>query len=268
MRTTVLRRPVAASRGVLISAASVVGVAVVWFLLTMGEAESRVLSPLTLPSPGEVVSQIKSLWFDAALTRSVGYSLGRILLGFALSIAVGVPLGIAAGCFRGIDAALRPHTLFLRNIPIAALIPLTLVWFGLGEMQKIFFIFIATVGFVIYDTTRAVLDVPENFVETAYTLGATDREVVAKVLVPLALPDVVNSLRLLFGLAFGYIVLAELIDAKFGLGYIIQNAQRRGPREHIYLVLLIITLLAFGLDRLIFWGQKKLFPYKFNEEAE
>jgi NitT/TauT family transport system permease protein len=89
--------------------------------------------------------------------------------------------------------------------------------------------------------------------------------VIGKVLIPLAFPDIFNSLRLLFGLAFGYIVLAELIDAKFGLGYILQVAQRRGPREHIYLVLFVISLLAYGIDRLLWSLQKKLFPYKFAE---
>ena len=156
--------------------------------------------------------------------------------------------------------------MFLRNVPIAALIPLTLVWFGLGEPQKVFFIFIACLGFVIFDTTRAVLDVDERYVETAYTLGARERHVITKVLIPLALPDIVNSLRLLFGIAFGYIVLAELIDAKHGLGYIIQVAQRRGPREHIYLVLVIISILALVIDRLLWRLQRYLFPYRFARE--
>ena len=257
-----LTRPLALA----LQVGSVAVVLLVWFLLTWGAPEERVLSPLTLPSPGEVAGQIKSLWFDAALSRSIGWSLGRILFGFGLAAAVGIPLGIVAGCFRSAEAALRPITIFLRNIPIAALIPLTLVWFGLGESQKVFFIFIACVGFVVFDTTDAVLDVDERYVQTAYTLGAGRRDVIFKVLIPLALPAIFNSLRLLFGLAFGYIVLAELIDAKFGLGYIIQVAQRRGPREHIYLVLVVITLIAFGIDRLLFWIQKKLFPYMFAEE--
>lgn len=245
---------------------SVALILLVWWALTYGPAEERVLSPLTLPSPGEVLASFKSLWFDAALTRSTGWSLGRIFLGFGLAALVGIPLGILAGCFRGVEAFLRPTTLFLRNVPIAALIPLTLVWFGLGETQKIFFIFIACVGFVIFDTAGAIGAVDERYVETAYTLGGKRWQVVAKVLIPLALPDIVNSLRLLFGLAFGYIVLAELIDAKFGLGYIIQVAQRRGPREHIYWVLLIISLLAFGIDRLLLAAQRWLFPYRYAED--
>lgn len=262
----VLRRPLSQLWGLALQLLSVLFILLLWGALTWGSPEERVLSPLTLPSPGEVVGQIKSLWFDAALTRSTGWSLRRILFGFGLAALVGIPVGILAGCFRGVEAFLKPVTLFLRNVPIAALIPLTLVWFGLGETQKVFFIFIACLGFVIFDTTRAILDVDERYAETAYTLGAKKHQVIGKVLIPLALPDVFNSLRLLFGLAFGYIVLAELIDAKFGLGHIIQVAQRRGPREHIYLVLLVISMFAFGIDRLLWYTQKKLFPYRFTEE--
>lgn len=262
----VLRRPLPQLSGLALQLLSVVLLLIVWGALTWGSPEERVLSPLTLPSPGEVVGEVKSLWFDAALTRSTGWSLRRILLGFGLAALIGIPVGILAGCFRGVEAFLKPATLFLRNVPIAALIPLTLVWFGLGETQKVFFIFIACIGFVIFDTTRAILDVDERYAETAYTLGAKKHQVIGKVLIPLALPDIFNSLRLLFGLAFGYIVLAELIDAKFGLGYIVQVSQRRGPREHIYLVLLVISMLAFTIDRLLWYAQKKLFPYKFVDE--
>lgn len=245
---------------------SVVLIGLLWWGLTYGSPEERVMSPLTLPSPGEVLASFKSLWFDAALTRSTGWSLGRIFLGFGLAVLVGVPLGILAGCFKAVESLLRPVTLFLRNVPIAALIPLTLVWFGLGETQKVFFIFIACVGFVVFDSAGAIAAVDERYVETAHTLGAKRWQVVAKVLIQIALPDIVNSLRLLFGIAFGYIVLAELIDAKFGLGYIIQVATRRGPREHIYWVLLIISLLAFSIDRLLLWAQRWLFPYRYAED--
>jgi ABC-type nitrate/sulfonate/bicarbonate transport system permease component len=261
-----LRRPLGLRGAVLAQVGSVAFLLLLWWALTYGPVENRVLSPLVLPSPGEVVSQIRSLWFDAALTRSTFWSLQRILAGFGLAMLVGVPLGIFAGCMRAVEAALKPVTVFLRNVPIAALIPLTLVWFGLGETQKVFFIFIACIGFVIFDTTRAILEVDQRYVESAYTMGASRAQVVRKVLIPLAAPDIFNSGRLLFGLAFGYIVLAELIDAKFGLGYIIQNAQRRGPREHIYLVLFLIAMLAYAIDRGLLALQRRLFPYRFAKE--
>jgi ABC-type nitrate/sulfonate/bicarbonate transport system permease component len=128
------------------------------------------------------------------------------------------------------------------------------------------FIFIACVPFVYSDAVSAVATVPERYVEAAQTLGATRAQIVWKVLVALALPDVYNSLRHLFGLAFGYIMLAELINAQHGLGYLLMSSQRRGLSEHIILILMIIGLLAWGIDRLLYWFQKGLFPYRVVEE--
>ena len=177
-------------------------------------------------------------------------------------MAVGVPLGILAGSYRVLEASAAPLSLFGRNIPIAALIPLTILWFGIEETQKVMFIFIACVPFVFADSVRAVTSVHDRYVETAQTLGATSVQVIWKVLVALALPDIYSSLRSLFGLAFGYIMLAELINAKHGLGYLLSMSQRRGLSEHIILILLIIGALAYGIDRFLYCLQRGLFPYR------
>ena len=305
-------------------------VLLVWHVLTVGEPEQRIIDSYTLPSLGETARSFHSLWFDRALARSAFSSLERVLGGFLLAIAVGVPLGVAAGAFKRLYAFLKPLSIFGRNIPIAALIPLTLIWFGLGEAQKVMFIFLAAAPFIFFDSASAVDSVPDIYLDTAYTLGARftprrglawaglialayglvfglaylavaedpgtaeadaalrvawNRELakvagvgfvlgfllwfpivafqsVRKVLFALALPEIVNSLRLLFGLAFGYIMLAEVINAEHGLGAIIITSQRRGPREHIYLALIIIAVLAFVIDRGILAAQRRLFPYR------
>jgi ABC-type nitrate/sulfonate/bicarbonate transport system permease component len=103
-------------------------------------------------------------------------------------------------------------------------------------------------------------------VETAQTLGASALQIVRKVLLPLALPEIYSSLRHLFGLAFGYIMLAELINAQRGLGSLLMMSQRRGLSEHIILILIIIGLLAYGIDRLLYFFQRGLFPYRVVEE--
>jgi len=235
---------------------------VLWWAFTLGATpESRMISPVVLPSPGEVLRSFPSLWTERALIESVAATLRRVLTGFALAILVGVPFGILAGSYRAFDAALAPIALFGRNIPIAALIPLTILWFGIEETQKTMFIFLATVPFVFSGTVEAVLGVHDRYVETAQTLGANQRQVVSKVLIALALPSIYNNLRNLFGLAFGYIMLAELINAKYGLGYLLSTSQRRGLTEHIILILMIIGLLAFAIDRLLLWFQSQLFPY-------
>src|SRR5262245_22213247 len=238
-----------------------------WWLATSGlGSEDRLISPIILPSPAEVVRSFPSLWRDRALVASIAATLQRVLIGFGLAALVGVPLGVVAGAWRLVEAAGAPLALFGRNLPVAALIPLTILWFGIDEAQKIMFIFIACVPFVYSDAAAAIASVPDRYIETAQTLGASPFQIVRKVLVALALPDIYNSLRHLFGLAFGYIMLAELINAQYGLGYLLMSSQRRGLSEHIILILMIIGLLAFGIDRLLFWFQRGLFPYRVVED--
>ena len=146
-------------------------------------------------------------------------------------------------------------------MPVAALIPLTLVWFGLGESQKTGFIFIATVSFIIFDATSSVMLVDQKYLDTAYTLGASRWQIIRKVLVPLAMPRIWTSIRLLFGLGFGYIILAEGINQDTGIGTLIYVSQRRGLYEHVYLSTLVIALLAFLVDRLLYAIGRYLFPY-------
>jgi ABC-type nitrate/sulfonate/bicarbonate transport system permease component len=306
----------------------------IWGFLTAGETiEERIISPYVLPSLGETAESFPSLWFDRALARSIFWSLARVLGGFLLAAAIAVPLGVVAACYTRVNAFFRPLSIFGRNIPIAALIPLTLMWFGINETQKVVFIFLASVAFIFFDTAHAVDGISSRFLDTAYTLGArstpswgakralqigavyalifaggvavflklatpdlTGRQIlerpspwiaamiglvtgfavwfpiqahqaIRKVLFPLALPNIMNSLRLLFGIAFGYVMLAEVINARHGLGHLIIMSQRQPPREHIYLILIIISLLAFGIDRLVFWGQKRWFPYREYAES-
>jgi NitT/TauT family transport system permease protein len=238
-----------------------------WWLATSGlRSEDRLISPVILPSPLEVARSLPSLVNDRALVASIAATLKRVLIGFGLAALVGVPLGIVAGSWRVVEAAGAPLALFGRNLPVAALIPLTILWFGIDELQKVMFIFIACVPFVYSDAAAAVANVPERYIETAQTLGASQMQIVRKVLVALALPDIYNSLRHMFGLAFGYIMLAELINAQHGLGYLLMTSQRRGLSEHIILILIIIGLLAYGIDRVLAWFQRGLFPYRAVED--
>lgn len=323
-RVRTIRDAPSYTEGLVFGAACIGFVLGLWWLLTLGEGDSRLVDAYTLPSPGETFSSFPELW-KRELSRSIVISLVRVLGGFLLAAAIGVPLGVVAGSYPRINAFFKPLVIFGRSIPIAALIPLTMVWFGLGEFNKVMFIFLATIAFVIFDTVNTVNAVPDRFIDTAYTLGAhgsrkkgtriaaiagaayglfimlgwhltrddatatlagalsssgawirfavgfvigfalwfpiASHQILRKVIFPLALPDIVNSLRLIFGLAFGYIMLAEVINAKTGIGALIINSQRRGFQEHIYLCLFLITLVAWGIDRSIMLLQRQLFPH-------
>ena len=198
--------------------------------------KSAFSAPRSCPAPAETFADFHSLWFEHALTRNTLVSLKRVVLGFGLAALVGIPLGVLCGCFRRVSAFFAPLMIVGRNIPVAAVIPLTLSLFGIGEFQKIMFIFIACVAFVVMDTATAIADVSDRYIDTAYTLGASRRQIVMKVLVPLAMPSIFNSLRLLFGLAFGYIMLAEVIQTRrrgrAGKHHQLRPKPRRPP--HLY----------------------------------
>ena len=270
-RVTVFRGDIPAWQAVLLGTLCIAVCGAIWWGLTYGEiAEERLLGPTVLPSPAETFADFHSLWFDHALSRNTLVSLKRVVLGFGLAALVGIPIGVLCGCFRSGNAFFAPLMIVGRNIPVAAVIPLTLSLFGIGELQKILFIFVACVAFIVMDTATAIADVSSRYIDTACTLGAKRRQIVLKVLVPLAMPSIFNSLRLLFGLAFGYIMLAEVIQTEDvgGLGSIINFGQSRGGhRTYILLVLMLIPLVALAIDRLLFWTQRQLFPYQYGGDG-
>ncbi len=234
-----------------------------WWLLTAGAmAESRFISPTILPSPMEVVRSFPSLWFERALTRNLSVSFLRVVGGFIVGGAVAFPLGLLMGSFTKIKAAFNPLSTFSAYLPIPALVPLTLSFFGTGEKQKVAFLALA---FAIYLTpliVEAVDSVDDVYLKTAYTLGASKLQTVIKVLLGVSWADIYQSLRMGFGIGWSYIILAEMVDIGRGLGGIIITSQRRGPREHIYLVLLVIVAVAFITDRIWALVGKRLFPYR------
>lgn len=265
-----LRKPTGPLESVLLGVSCLLVVFAAWWLLTRGSSEERIVGPTTLPSPAETFGQFDDLWSNFALARNTFVTLRRVALGFLLAALIGVPLGVLAGCFTRFNAFLSPLVMFGRNIPLAAVLPILIFIFPGGEQRKVMFIFIACVAFVISDTARAIKDVAERYIDTAYTLGASRWQTIIKVLVPLAAPSIFGSFRLLFGLAFGYIMLAESIkyaDDVGGLGYQIQIFQRRGFREHIYLIILIIPVVALMVDQILFWIQRKLFPHVFGGDG-
>ena len=238
-----------------------------WWLLTKGIPEERVLGPTILPSPAEVVHSLGDL-FSASdqdsrgLFDHIGLSLRRVGLGFLLGLAIVLPLGILMGSFGSARATMTPVVTASGYIPIATLVPLTMSWFGLDESQKVVFLAMAFGIFLLPMVIRAIDSVPDVYLRTAYTLGATRWHIIRRVLVPVALPDIWHSMRLAFGVGWSYLVLAEVVVKSGGLGDLIDTARRRAMSGRVYLVIVIITIIAWMADLL--WERlgALLFPYR------
>ncbi len=166
------------------------------------------------------------------------------------------------GSFACVRAAFSPVTTASGYVPIATLVPLTMSWFGTDEIQKIVFLAMAFGIYLLPAVIKAIDNVPDVYLRTASTLGATRWQIVRRVLVPVALPDIWHGMRLAFGVGWTYLVLTEVVVVAGGLGELIFISQRRGPREHIYLVILVITLIAWVSDLIWVHLGRRLFPYR------
>ncbi|HVV81860.1 MAG TPA: ABC transporter permease [Kofleriaceae bacterium] len=251
--------------GKLLGVACILLVIAIWWFFTHGDNPvDRRISPAKLPSPREVLAAHKIAGTDAIIDATVA-SLWRVIKGFGLAALIGVSVGVIAASYRSVLAFFQPLVIFGRSVPISALLPVTFLFFGIAEKQRVMFIFLATLPFVFSDTVKAISLVPERYVETAQTLGASRWQIIRKVLFPLALPEIITGLRFMFGLAFGYILLAETIKESkdtVGLGYLINVNQSRSATALPYLMLILIAVLAYLLDWTIRFFQRQAFPYR------
>jgi NitT/TauT family transport system permease protein len=257
-----IRVPVGLPARVALGALPILILLIVWASLTAGAPEERVISPLTLPSPLETLGGIRGLWFDAELSRSTLASAWRVVCGFAIALAITLPLGILMGAFSRAKAMFTPLMVFGAYLPIPALVPLTMSLFGTDELQKMAFLAIAFAVYLLPAFVGAIDDVDNVYLQTAWTLGATRLQAIGHVLLGVAGARIFNAMRLGFGVGWSYIILVELVAAERGLGQIINMAQRRGPREYIYLVILVVVIIAYVTDVLWVKLGRTLFPWQ------
>lgn len=238
----------------------------VWWFLTRGPVGQRIVQPLILPSPWEVLKSFKTLHFEQGLVRSAAYSWLRVTAGFTLAAVVAVPLGVYMASFRSVAAFFRPLSLAGSYIPIVVLIPLSMSWFGIQEAQKIGFLFIGCFVALLPLVIKDISDVPVAFLDVAVTKGASQWQLVRHVLFPVAQGNIWDHLRGVYGVGWGWIIMAEiLVLPNYGLGGLIEVSNRRGQTASIYAVIIVIVLIAVACDQLWRIGGNLLFPYRRTE---
>ncbi len=262
-----IRGRVPRGSALLLGLVPIIALLLVWTLVTRGAPEERVLGPTILPSPAEVVSSLSQLLTTSdpegrTLFGHIGLSMRRVALGFLLALAIVLPLGILMGAFGSVRSIFDPVMTASGYIPIATLVPLTMSWFGLDEIQKVVFLAMAFGIFLVPMVIRAIDSVPDVYLRTAYTLGASRWQVIRHVLVPVALPDIWHGMRLAFGVGWTYLVLAEVVVKTGGLGDLIDTARRRALSGRVYLVIVIITMIAWVADLIWKYLADVFFPYK------
>jgi NitT/TauT family transport system permease protein len=228
-----------------------------WCLLSFG----GLVRPDFLPTPTAVVLAGVEGIRDGSLLVNTAVSVSEIMAGFVIASVLAVPLGILMGSFKIVEAAIEPITNFVRYLPVSALIPLLILWVGIGMEEKISVIFIGTFFqqlILIADVSRGV---PHDLLDVSYTLGANRRTVVSRVLIPASMPGVMDTLRVTLGWAWTYLVVAELVAGNKGLGYFILNSMRGLYTDQIFLGIATIGLLGLITDQLFKVARNWLLPW-------
>lgn len=258
----VVRRDPGASKTVALTVAFVVLVCTAWTVATWGaRAEDRFVQPLVLPSPGEVLEAFAKLHLEMGLVRASVTSLGRVTFGFALGAVVAVPLGVFMGTFPGVSAFFRPLALVGSYVPLVVFLPLTLVWWGTEPFQKTGFLAICCFVSLLPLVIKTVADVPSALLDVTVTKGATQWQLVSRVILPVAAADIWAHLRGGYGVGWGWIILAEIQNADSGLGSLIYVCDKR-YKPGVLAVTIVIVLLAFLCDQAWKWGGYALFPHR------
>jgi len=222
---------------------------------------SGLVTKTFMPGPNHVWERVV-LWFtEDDLIEDIGISVYRVVAGWALSALVAIPLGLAIGTYRPVQALLEPLTDFIRYMPAVAFIPLVMLWIGIEESSKIAIIWIGTFFQMVLMVAEDVRRVPMAQIEAAQTMGAKRGEIVNLVLLQSAKPAILDTLRVTMGWAWTYLVVAELVAANSGLGYSILKAQRFLQTDKIFAGIIIIGLIGLLLDQLFRALHRKAFPW-------
>ena len=212
-----------------------------WAVATLGGfvPKTFLADPLACVQAGWV------LLTEQGFAKDIGFTVWRVLGGFVLAALLAVPLGVVMGAYKPVEAFFEPFVSFARYLPASAFIPLLILWAGIGEAQKLSLIFIGSFFQLVLMIALQVGGTRRDLVEAAYTLGASDWGIVKRVLIPAAAPQIAETLRLVLGWAWTYVIVAELIGASNGIGHMITDSQALLATDQI--IFGIITIGVIGL---------------------
>ena len=224
------------------------------------------MEPLYLPSPEAVfartVAVAKDGYRNFTLAQHLGYSLMRVVVGFLLGALVGIPLGYAMGLNDWFRGWFDPIVEFMRPVPPLALIPLVIIWAGIGEPGKIILLFLAALWIMAIAARAGVSGVNISKVHAAYSLGATKWKVMRYVIVPNSLSEIFTGARVAMGVCWGTVVAAELVAAEQGAGMMIMTASKFQQTDIVLMGIILIGVIGFGIDLLMRMAERRLVPWK------
>ncbi len=234
--------------------------------LNFEPAKGWQMEPIWLPPPEAVWSRLNEIasdgYRDSTLWEHLGWSLFRVIVGFAFGALVGIPLGYAMGLSNWFRGWFDPIVEFMRPVPPLALIPLVIIWAGIGETGKIILLFLAALWIMAIAARAGVSGVAISKVHAAYSLGASKWQIMRHVIVPNSLPEIFTGARVAMGVCWGTVVAAELVAAEKGAGMMIMVASKFQLTDIVIMGIILIGVIGFGIDILMRLAEKALVPWK------
>lgn len=221
---------------------------VLFFALWAAVTLSGWVSKTFLADPVAMLHSGWTLLAEHGFAKDIGLTVWRVVGGFVLAALLALPLGIAMGAYKPVEAFFEPFVSFARYLPASAFIPLLILWAGIGEAQKLSVIFLGSFFQLVLMITVTVGSTRRDLVEAAYTLGAGDAGIVRRVLIPAAAPQIAETLRLVLGWAWTYVIVAELIGASRGIGHMIMDSQSLLATDQMIFGILTIGVIGLVSD--------------------
>ena len=249
--------PVAPGTRVVLGIAFFVLFFAVWAVATLGGFVQKTFlaDPITMVRSGYV------LLTEMGFAEDIGWTVWRVLGGFAIAAVLALPLGVAMGAYKPVEAFFEPFVSFARYLPASAFIPLLILWAGIGEAQKLALIFIGSFFQLVLMVAVVVGNTRRDLVEAAYTLGSSDASLVRRVLIPGAAPEIAEILRMVLGWAWTYVIVAELIGASAGIGHMITDSQALLATDQIIFGIIVIGLIGLVSDMAFKAANRRMFPW-------
>jgi NitT/TauT family transport system permease protein len=249
--------PVSPTAKVVLGCAFFVVFFAVWAAATFGGFVQKTF----LADPWSMLLSGWTLLAQHGFAHDIGMTVWRVVGGFVIAAALALPLGIAMGAYKPVEAFFEPFVSFARYLPASAFIPLLILWAGIGEAQKLAVIFIGSFFSLVLMISVVVGNTRRDLVEAAYTLGSSDASLVRRVLVPGAAPEIAEILRTVLGWAWTYVIVAELIGASSGIGHMITDSQALLATDQIIFGIIVIGLIGLVSDFVFKAANRKLFPW-------
>ena len=240
----------------------IVGLIFIWWLVT----QAGWIKPLFLPSPTEVgnafIEVARNGFTGTSLWEHTWISTARVFGAFLLACVIGIPLGIAMGMSPVARGIFDPPIEFYRPIPPLAYLPLMIIWFGIDEMSKVLLIFLSVFAPVALGARAGVKSAAIEQIHAAYSFGATRWQVIRKVILPSAMPEIITAMRIGIGFGWTTLVAAEMVAATSGLGYMVLTASKFLQTATVIMGIVVIAAIAYAFDHLMRFVERRVVPWK------